>query len=109
MKKTLFVCLHRPDRSPSQRFRFEQYLGYLDQHGYDCKFSWLLNEKDDKCFYSPGKFFQKGLIVFKSIWKRANEILSASQYDIVFVQREAFMLGTSFFEKRFAKKTKLIF
>ena len=109
MKKVLFVCLHRPDRSPAQRFRFEQYIDYLNKNGYQCKFSWLLNATDDKYFYSNGQLLRKGFIVLKSTGKRLTEILSASQYDVVFVQREAFMLGTSFFERRFAKKAKLIF
>jgi len=109
MKKVLFVCLHRPDRSPSQRFRFEQYLDYLRHNGFDCEFSWLLNEQDDKYFYNQGKLFQKAVILIKSILKRTREILKASGYSIVFVQRESFMLGTTFFEKQFAKKTKLIF
>jgi len=109
MKKVLFVCLHRPGRSPSQRFRFEQYIDHLNKNGYQCNFSWLLNAADDKRFYSKGNFFYKGLIVLKSILKRSKELFSTSQYDIVFVQRESFMLGTSFFEKQFAKKTKLVF
>ena len=109
MKKVLFVCLHRPDRSPSQRFRFEQYIDHLNNNGYECEFSWLLSAENDKYFYSRGKMLRKGLIVLKSIWIRVREILSASKYDIVFVQRESFMLGTSFFEKQFAKKAKLIF
>ena len=109
MKKILFVCLHRPDRSPSQRFRFEQYISYLNSNGYQCKFSWLLSATDDKYFYSRGKLFHKGWIVLKSIWKRTREVLQASAYDIVFVQREVFMLGTPFFEKKFAKKARLIF
>lgn len=109
MKKVLFVCLHRPDRSPSQRFRFEQYISHLHKNGYECKFSWLLSAADDKQFYSRGKLFRKGFIVLKSSWKRIKEILNASKYDIVFVQRESFMLGTAFFEKQFAKKTKVIF
>jgi len=109
MKKVLFVCLHRPDRSPSQRFRFEQYLGFLNKNGYQCKFSWLLDKKDDNYFYSRGKLLRKGWIVLKSTWKRIKEMLTASRYDIVFVQREAFMLGTAYFEKRFSKKTKLVF
>jgi glycosyltransferase involved in cell wall biosynthesis len=82
---------------------------FLEPLGYQCEFSWLLNATDDKNFYSSGKIFRKGLIVVKSIWKRFREILSASKYDIVFVQRESFMLGTSFFEKQFAKRTKLLF
>jgi glycosyltransferase involved in cell wall biosynthesis len=69
----------------------------------------LLNANDDKFFYSKGKIVRKGVIVLKSIWKRVREVLKASNYDIVFVQRECFMLGTSFFEKKFAKRSKLIF
>ncbi len=109
MKNVLFLSLHRPGRSPSQRFRFEQYFGYLEANGYRCRFSWLLNERDDKFFYSRGKLFPKGWIVLKSVLKRLNETWHAADYDIVFVQREAFMLGTAFFETRFAKKTKLVF
>jgi glycosyltransferase involved in cell wall biosynthesis len=109
MKKVLFVCLHRPDRAPSQRFRFEQYLSYLNSHGYECEFSWLLDEKDDKAFYSPHNYFFKTGIVLRSAWKRWKEIHRAANYNIVFVQRECFMLGTSFFEKQFAKRTKMIF
>lgn len=109
MKKVLFVCLHRPDRSPSQRFRFEQYLSFLNEHGYQCNFSWLLNEKDDKVFYSPGHYLQKAGIVLKSAWKRWRENMASEKYSIVFVQRECFMLGTPYFEKKFAKRTKVIF
>ena len=108
MKKILFVCLHRPDRSPSQRFRFEQYLDFLNSHGFECNFSWLLNERDDKIFYTKGHYFQKALIVTKSILKRWKEASNARKYDVVFVQRESLMLGTSFFEEKFAKQSKLI-
>jgi glycosyltransferase involved in cell wall biosynthesis len=109
MPHILFVCLHRPDRSPSQRFRFEQYLTFLEQNGFSCTYSFLLNEKDDKAFYAKGKYFAKATILLKSIFKRLGEISRARKYDIVFVQRECFMLGTAFFEKRLAKKTKLVF
>jgi glycosyltransferase involved in cell wall biosynthesis len=109
MPRILFVCLHRPGRSPSQRFRFEQYLDYLENQGFDYDFSFLLNEKDDKLFYTKGKYFAKGGILFKSILKRIGEIRRAKNYDIVFVQRECFMLGTAFFEKQFAKRTKVVF
>lgn len=71
--------------------------------------SYLLNQKDDRIFYSSGNYVGKGLILLKSVLKRSAEILSAEKYDIVFVQRECFMLGTSFFEKYFSKKGKLVF
>ncbi len=109
MKKVLVLCLHRPNRSPSQRFRFEEFIPYLEKNGYSFDFSYLLNEKDDKAFYRPGHIWQKVGIVIKSTWKRWNEVIRAKQYDLVFVQREAFMLGTAYFEKAIAKKTALVF
>ncbi len=109
-KKVLIAVVHRPDRSPSQRFRFEQYLSFLEENGYSFDFSYLLDPQDDKIFYSQGNVLGKARIAFASIWKRFKESIKLSQYDIVFVQREAIMLGTSFFEKKVAKsQAKLIF
>lgn len=110
MPRILFVAQHRPDRSPSQRFRFEQYLSYLASQGYDYDFSYLIDPADDKVFYSPGNFISKSFIFFKSAFKRLKDVSRLSKYDIVFVQREAFMTGSAWFEKRFSKsKAKLVF
>lgn len=110
MTKVLFLTLHRPNRSPSQRFRFEQYIPYLQENGINCSFSYLLNETDDKIFYSKGNYLKKFLIVLKSFFKRIKELKTINQYDMAFVQRECFMLGTSYFEKKIAKKgVQLIF
>ncbi|MBN8696774.1 MAG: glycosyltransferase family 4 protein [Bacteroidetes bacterium] len=109
MPKVLFLTLHRPDRSPSQRFRFEQYLTFLKASGYDYTFSYLLDEKDDRVFYQKGHLFSKAIIVIRGFLQRFTELSSAKDYDIIFVQRECFMLGSSFFEKRFSKYAKMIF
>ncbi len=110
MSKILFLSLHRPNRSPSQRFRFEQYLEFLNENGFQYDFSFLLNETDDATFYKKGHFFKKVIIVFKSSIKRIKELNKAKEYDIIFIQRECFMLGSSFFEKRFSKSgAKLVF
>jgi glycosyltransferase involved in cell wall biosynthesis len=110
MPKILFLTVHRPDRSPSQRFRFEQYIPFLTQKGFECTHSFLLDEKSDKLFYSKGKILGKLGIVRRSFFKLWRLSSNANNYDFIFIQRETFMLGTSFFEKRFAKsKAKLIF
>lgn len=106
--KVLFMALHRPGRSPSQRFRFEQYLGILRAGGYACDHAFLLDARADRDYYAGGRYFQKLLILIKSTIKLAG-LAFFGKYDMVFVQREAFMLGTSFFERQFAKKSKLIF
>src|ERR1043165_9258412 len=109
VQKILIITNHYPDRSPGQRFRFEQYLSYLRSQGIQIDVSFLLNEKDDKIFYSKGNYFGKVGIAIKSILKRMKDLRHASKYDIVFIFREAIFFGTSFFEKRFAKKTKIVF
>jgi glycosyltransferase involved in cell wall biosynthesis len=109
MPSILILCLHRPDRSPSQRYRFEQYLDFLESQSVTYKFSYLLNERDDKVFYAPGWYWAKLMILLKSLTKRSREVFFAKKTDIVFVQRECFMLGTSFFERRFARRSRLIF
>ena len=56
MANVLILCDHRPKRSPSQRYRFEQYLPFLEENGFKFTCSYLLNEKDDQLFYSKGNF-----------------------------------------------------
>src|SRR5689334_11032579 len=110
MKKVLIICLHRPDRSPGQRFRFEQYLSYLNSNGYQCELSYLLNEKDDKAFYAKGNYVRKVFIYLKTLLKRTGDWMGMKKYDIIFIFRDALMTGSTFFEKRFAKSgAKLIF
>ena len=110
MKRLLFVAMHRPDRSPSQRFRFEQYLDYLRQNGFACDYSHLISAQDDKVLYSPGHYLGKLRILLKSTTKRLRDVLKANSYDAIFIQREAFMLGTTLIEQRFAKsRAKVVF
>lgn len=109
MAKILFIAAHRPDRSPSQRFRFEQYFSFLRQNGFDYDFSYLITAQHDKIFYQPGNFFTKIYIFLQSVLKRWRDVVMSKNYDIVFVQREAFMTGSTFFEKQFSKRSKLVF
>ncbi|NNC95600.1 MAG: glycosyltransferase family 4 protein [Chitinophagales bacterium] len=102
-KKILFIVPHRVGRSPGQRFRFEQYFDKLEAAGYEITVSNLLSENDDVTFYSRSRYFQKGIIVLKSIWKRYADLLRAGNFDIIFVYREAIMLGSVWFEENLAK------
>lgn len=110
MKKVLVICLHRKNRSPGQRYRYEQYIPFLEQHGYRFDISNLLSEKDDKNFYSPGNYFRKFLIYLKT-WKiRMRDWRRMNHYDIIFIYRDALVTGSTFFEKKFSKsKAKVIY
>jgi len=110
MKRILFIVHHRLNRSPGQRFRFEQYLQALQEAGFEYEISNILNEDDDKAFYSKGQYLRKFCIMAKSFFHRIDDVRKAKNADIVFIYREAFMLGTIFFEGLLAQtKAKTIF
>jgi len=102
-KKVLFIGMHRPNRSPSQRYRFEQYFSYLAANGIECHLSFLISAEDDKVLYQPNQYLAKLKIFFKARHKRKQDLQSASTYDFIFIQREAFMTGTSYFEEQLAR------
>lgn len=110
LKKILFIASHRWDRSPSQRFRFEQYVPYFEENGFECIFAPLVTEKDDAILYGEEQYLSKFVITIKSFFKRLSDVRAASGFDIIFIQREAYLLGTSYFENRFKKSgAKIVF
>lgn len=110
-KRILFIVQHRWDRSPGQRYRCEQYIPYLEQAGFECVYSPILvNPKEDKDFYSPRNYLRKFELLLKGVWRRLKDVWRASDFDIVFIYREAFMTGTVLFEKMLKRSgAKLIY
>ena len=100
--RILFIAAHRPDRSPSQRYRFEQFAPYWAKHGVQVEYAWIIDEEDDKVFYSPGKILAKARIFKKSLKLRAEHVRSAKEFDVVVIQREALMTGSIRYERAFA-------
>ncbi len=97
------MVAHRPGRSPGQRFRFEQYLNYLEKNGFECHVSFLIDEKDDIVFYAEGKYLAKTRFLLKSLIHRWNDLKKIHDYDLVFFYREAHMMGITWFEKKIKK------
>jgi glycosyltransferase involved in cell wall biosynthesis len=111
LKKILFITSHRKDRAPNQRFRFEQYFSFLNENGFECTLSPLIATKDeDRLFYSKGNYLRKIPLGILLAWRRLKDVWRADQFDFVFIAREAFIMGSTFFERRLARsKAKIIF
>ena len=109
MPKILFIADHRLNRSPSQRYRFEQYLNFFQSKGFDWELSEIISEKDDLFFYRRNNYLRKAFILMKSIFIRWKDLRRAKNFDVIFIQREALLIGSSFFEKRFYKRSKVVF
>ncbi|MBR4115597.1 MAG: hypothetical protein IKK40_06260, partial [Bacteroidales bacterium] len=108
MKRILYIVPHRPDRSPGQRFRCEHFIPILQQNGYEITYSNLLTAWDDKYFYQPKRYAIKAFIFCKAFLRRCFDVIRARKYDCIFIYREAFMIGTTLFERGLAKSGKPI-
>ena len=97
--RILYLVPHRYDRSPGQRFRCEHFIPHLKEAGYQITYSNALSEWDDHYFYKRGKYFIKLFIALKVFFKRLFLILRVRKYSVVFIYREAYMLGTIILER----------
>lgn len=100
-KRIYFVAAHRPDRSPSQRYRFEQYFSLLKANGFSFKLAYLINAADDRRFYGAYSPAIKLLLLLKFFFIRLMHVWESRTYDFIFIQREAYFIGGPIFERLF--------
>lgn len=107
----MFLVPYPLNESPSQRFRFEQYLKLLANDGYVCHFQTFLDAKNWQYFFSSGNFMLKAFALLKGFAKRCLLIFHLSGYDWVFIHREVTPAGPPIFEWIIAKvfRKKIIY
>ncbi len=103
MKRVLFIAHHRLDRSPGQRYRFEQYFDWFKENGIECELSNLLGEKEDKILYSSGNYWKKLKIAIQSYKKRKQDFARIKDFDAVLIYREALLTRGIKFERKIAQ------
>jgi glycosyltransferase involved in cell wall biosynthesis len=90
-------------RAPSQRFRFEQYLGILSERGHTYRLAPFLDEATWSILYKPGQMIRKTLGILSGFVRRLLHVLVALNYDFIFIHREAAPLGPPIIEWVIAK------
>jgi len=109
-RRILFVSAHPRGCAPSQRFRFEQYIDFLGEHGFETTFSPIVREDEYPLLYAPGNTGRKARIFARGLAERLWQALRRPEADVAIVQREAIQLGTTVFESALARsRTKLVF
>ncbi|MBI1768777.1 MAG: glycosyltransferase family 4 protein [Bacteroidetes bacterium] len=101
--KILFLVPYPLRQSPSQRFRFEQYFGFLSQKGIEFKVKTFLKPDNWRVFYSEGNSFLKAALIIKGFTERLISLFEIPPYDFIFIHREATPIGPPFFEWIIAK------
>lgn len=101
--KILFLVPYPYDRSPSQRFRFEQYLSLLENEGHSFWIRSFLTLSGWRIIYSKGNAIQKMIAVTGGFLRRIGALLTVSSADLVFIHREVTPFGPPIFEWLIAK------
>ena len=101
--RILFLVPYPPGRAPSQRFRFEQYLGELMAHGHYYRLAPFLSVATWDILYKPGHTVAKALGILSGFVHRVGLLFAVPSYDFVFVHREAAPIGPPVFEWLIAK------
>lgn len=101
--RILFITPYPLDKAPSQRFRFEQYIGHLRERGHRLTFAPFLDDNTWRVLYQNGKFLHKTIGIFKGFVKRVLLLFRLYRFDFVFIHREAAPVGPPVFEWFIAK------
>jgi glycosyltransferase involved in cell wall biosynthesis len=107
----LFLVPYPPGQAPSQRFRFEQYLGILSAAGHTYDLKPFLSAATWAILYKPGHSLAKAMGITASFGRRLGLLWRISTYNFVFIHREAAPLGPPVLEWLIAKvfRKKIIY
>jgi glycosyltransferase involved in cell wall biosynthesis len=96
--KVLILFPYPLGESPSQRFRFEQYLPLLGKAGIEYTTQSFWDMETWKILYLPGRKFKKTIGFLKGIFRRFRILLTLAMFDFVFIHRECAPVGPPLFE-----------
>jgi glycosyltransferase involved in cell wall biosynthesis len=96
--KILFVVPYPYGKAPSQRFRFEQYLAFIREQGWEYTLASFIDEATWRILYKPGHLVSKTVGILKGFLKRFLLLFTVPAYDFIFIHREATPIGPPWFE-----------
>lgn len=95
--KILFLTSH-PLEGAAPRYRVYQYIPYLKEKGMQFKIRPFVSSRFYKILYTQGNYLKKSIHFLLSTINRAVDLFLSLQYDLVFIQREAFPIGPPIIE-----------
>ena len=101
--KVLAIVPSIYDTSPGQRFRLEQWEPILRDHGVEIEYSPFETNELRKVLYQSGHALEKVAAVLKNMNRRRTELDAVRDFDLVYVFREAALLGPAWFERKIAR------
>jgi glycosyltransferase involved in cell wall biosynthesis len=94
-------CIY--DTSPGQRYRIEQWEPLLRKQGVEITYSPFETPELQRILHQSGNTSQKIRAVVQNMSRRLNETKSLKDFDLIYVFREAALLGPAWSERRIAR------
>jgi len=109
--KILFLTPYAQGESPSQRFRFEQYINGLSEKGHQYTQQSFLSAHDSRLFFSTGNRLKKIFALTTGFLKRIYILTLLPTFEVVFIHREATPVGPPVIEWiiRFIFRKRIVF
>ena len=85
--------------SPSQRYRLEQWEPILRERGVEITYAPFEDEELHAMVYKPGLIGQKARLVTRGFRRRLSLVRKVKDYDLIYIMREAALLGPPVFER----------
>jgi glycosyltransferase involved in cell wall biosynthesis len=95
--RVLTLCAH-PVEAAATRFRVKQFVQPLQGRGVDLTIRPFLTSDQFRSLYRSGDLAAKAAQMVLSTVRRFGDVLTAGKFDVVFVQREAMILGPGVIE-----------
>ena len=102
-KRILLVLPYPMGMAPSQRFRIEQYIPYLEEAGFQINHHCFLTESSFRNLYRSGSIFSKIFGILGGFLRRWTLMFRLGKYSKVYLLREAAPLGPPIYEWWMAK------
>jgi glycosyltransferase involved in cell wall biosynthesis len=87
------------DKSPGQRYRLEQWEPLLRERGVDITYAPFECPELHDLVYKQGQIAKKLKLVGQALRRRAALLSKLSNYDVIYLYREAALLGPAVFER----------
>jgi glycosyltransferase involved in cell wall biosynthesis len=101
--KVLAIVPNVYDTSPGQRYRIEQWAPMLRDEGVEITYAPFESPELNEVLYKSGMTVKKMLLVLPRLNDRFASLRTVKQYDLVYIFREAALLGPAVFERMIAR------
>ena len=109
MIRVLALVPYPTGRAPGQRYRIEQWAPFLRREGVHVTLSPFLSQRGMGVLYEPEHLAVKAWETLRGYLSRFAEALKPTSADVIFVYREAALLGPAWIEWLLALRRPLVF